>query len=123
MITLEYVWEQFDQHGYFTGEEHDEYSRRAIEVANGKGIMLARWACLDHGGEDFQIWAPVDSDTRFGSWDWFYDKSPLSEDGTLHERDSRSEDGQKALELLLNIFDIPLPEDTADYIEVEDILL
>lgn len=102
MITLDYIWEQFETKGYLCGEDHDEYSTAAKRVATTHGVNLARFAFLDHGGDDPQVWAPCTKDGR-ECWDWIYGND--SEASLYYE----SPECQKQLGWLLQILDIPFP--------------
>lgn len=102
MITLDYIWEQYEAKGYLCGEDHDEYSTAAKRIAEYRGICLARFAFLEHGGDVPQVWAPCTKDGK-GCWDWIYGLD--TESFNYYERP----ECQKQLGWLLQIFDIPFP--------------
>lgn len=102
MITLDYIWEQYEAKGYLCGEDHDEYSTAAKRIAEYRGICLARFAFLDHGGDVPQVWAPCTKDGK-GCWDWIYGLD--TESSNYYERPVC----QKQLGWLLQILDIPFP--------------
>lgn len=101
MITLDYIWEQYEAKGYLCGEDHDEYSTAAKRIAEYRGICLARYAFLEHGGDVPQVWAPCTKDGK-GCWDWIYG---LDTEFNYYERP----ECQKQLGWLLQILDIPFP--------------
>lgn len=102
MITLDYIWEQYEAKGYLCGADHDEYSTAARRVAEYHDICLARFAFLEHGGNDPQVRAPSTKDGK-SSWDWIYGLD--SESSMYYERP----ECQKRLGWLLRIMDIPFP--------------
>lgn len=102
MITLDYIWEQYEAKGYLCGEDHDEYSTAAKRIAEYRGICLASYAFLDHGGDVPQVWAPCTKDGK-GCWDWIYGLD--TESSNYYERP----ECQKQLGWLLLILDIPFP--------------
>ena len=103
MITLDYIWEQYEAKGYLSGVDHDEYSTAARGIAATQDISLARFAFLEHGGDDPQIWAPCTKDGKRG-WDWIYGLD--SESSMYYERP----ECQERLGWLLQILDIPFPD-------------
>lgn len=102
MITLDYIWEQYEAKGYLCGVDHDEYSTAAKRIAAYRGIYLARYAFLEHGGDVPQVWAPCTKDGK-GCWDWIYGLD--TESSNYYERP----ECQKQLGWLLQILDIPFP--------------
>lgn len=102
MITLDYIWEQFEAKGYLCGADHDEYSTTARRIAATHGICLARYAFLEHGGDEPQVWAPCTKDGK-GEWDWIYGLD--TESAMYYELP----ECQKQLGWLLLILDIPIP--------------
>lgn len=102
MITLDYIWEQLEAKGYLCGEDHDEYSIAARQVAATYGVSLARFAFLEHGGDEPQVWAPCSQDGK-ECWDWIYGNDP---DASLYYEQPEC---QKQLGWLLQILNIPFP--------------
>lgn len=102
MITLDYIWEQYEAKGYLCGEDHDEYSTAAKRIAEYRGICLARYAFLEHDGDVPLVWAPCTKDGK-GCWDWIYGLD--TESSNYYERP----ECQKQLGWLLLILDIPFP--------------
>lgn len=102
MITLDYIWEQYEAKGYLCGADHDEFSTAARRVAEYHDISLARFAFLEHGGDEPQVWAPCTKDGK-GGWDWIYGLD--SESSMYYELP----ECQKRLGWLLKIMDIPFP--------------
>lgn len=103
MITLDYIWEQYEAKGYLCGEDHDEYSTDARQIALCHDIRLARFAFLDYGGDEPQIWAPCTKDGKEG-WNWIYGVD--TEPSVYYERP----ECQQRLAWLLRILDIPIPD-------------
>lgn len=102
MITLDYIWEQLEAKGYLCGEDHDEYSAEARRVAATHDVTLARFAFLDHGKEEPQVWVPCTKDGK-ESWDWIYGVD--TESALYYE----FPECQERLGWLLQILDIPFP--------------
>jgi hypothetical protein len=103
MITLDYIWEQYEAKGYLCGEDHDEFSGVARRVANAHGVCLARFAFLEHGEPEPQVWAPCTKDGK-GGWDWIYGVE-IEGSSLYYERP----ECQEQLGWLLQILDIPFP--------------
>lgn len=103
MITLDYIWEQYEAKGYLCGADHDEYSTAARQIAATRDICLARFGFLEHGGDEPQIWAPCTKDGK-GSWDWIYGT------GAGCSMYYEQPECQKRLGWLLQILDIPFPD-------------
>ena len=102
MITLDYIWEQYEAKGYLCGVDHDEFSGVARRVAATHGVCLARFAFLDHGKEEPQVWAPATKDGN-EYWDWIYGNDP---NASLYYEQPEC---QEQLGWLLQILDIPFP--------------
>ena len=82
--------------------EHILDTTAAKRVATTHGVSLARFAFLDHDGDDPQVWAPCSQDGK-ECWDWIYGND--SNASLYYEQP----ECQKQLGWLLQILDIPFP--------------
>lgn len=117
MIDSEYIWQEFENRGLLGGEDHDEYSDAADKIADKKGIDLARFAYLSHD-DDPQVWAPNTSDGKHG-WEWIYFNDNDADSEFYYKKDA----SQQRLRWLLEIFDIPDPDEDNCQIDLDDIIL
>ena len=101
MIEMEYVFKDLLKRDFLV---EDRYNRKAHYYASAKKVALATYAFLFDNDTVNEVWVPYSD--KFDHWRW------------INEKNYKDEVSQIALQRLLNLFDIPLPDEQIESINM-----